>query len=753
VARKKAPPAPPRPGIDRVRAAIARGDLQEACIQARLLYANAPNAEHLDLLKSTIAGAAVYLDSTGRFSEFNKLMNEADQVDSAEPNWILERACLLARGGRLADALMRVDEAGRLRVLGYGVDRALKTGSKEFLPDELHAGFDAILAAFAQYEAGNDEAARAALEPIGLRSPFLEWKVLLRGLMAFATGEDARAAENFSRLERTRIPFRLCGPYFITADPAHKASLPPPVAAELVKRFTSLNSTGIVGGLREIATHLGREKPLTPAFSAAESLLPRLKKDAPPLAGKLAKCLYHAIIRQGQPEDLARYRKLFGPLADDPHFFRLQARIAEEIGRVGISNTNWLKYEEWLATQPAGWSEPLLNRVRAMIWHHMATDPDEGLDLEELVPKFAEALFTRGPLPEIKKSKPVGPTPLECFRRAAELAPDWEPAAKDLFNELVHAEEYVDAERVGRALLAHHPDKPGPLLLLASLVAKQKRPADALELLLRARAANPLDEKTAIRAAHAVIALARSALGGKDPAAPERILNEHRELIESNIPLPRDVLLLVMAHKLRDAARLDALLVKVLAVPYMRLAAHYQIAIDSQLAKLKPADRKAADAAFADAMASTPTPLEVYFLLNQYDNYMDEGQAYRGHKSQLKKFIALVPRTYGATAHEADFETLTQHLFDREEYKLAKKYATHCSVRFPKNPLFRVILAEVAIELEERPYKINSLLTVARAHATLSAEPRHKALLPRIEDLMKCNPDPMAFMDSFFERY
>jgi tetratricopeptide (TPR) repeat protein len=753
VARKKAPPAPPKPNTDRVRAALSRGDYQEACLQARLLYANAPTAEHLGLLKSTISGAAVFFDSTGRFSDFNKLMQDADQVDPANPEWILERACLLARGGRLADALMRVDESGRLRVLGYGVDRAVKVGSKEFLPDELHAGFDAIVSAFAAYEAGNDEAARTALEPIGLRSPFLEWKVLLRGLMAFATGDDARAAENFARLDRTRIPFRLCGPYYIAADPAHKASLPSAVAIELERRFATLNATGITGGFREIAKHLGREKPLTPVFGLAESLLPKLKKDAPGLVGKLAKCLYHAIIGQGQPEDLARYRKLFGPLADDPNFFRLQARIAEEIGRIGISNQNWIKYEEWLAAKPAGWPEPLLNRVRAMIWHHMGTNPDPGIDPEELAPAFAEALFSKGPLPELKKAKPVGPSPRECFRRAAELAPDWEIASRDLFNELIDAEEYEEAERVGRALLAHHADSPQPLSALASLLSKMNRPADAIELLLRARTADPLNETTAIHLALAVVALARTKLAAKDPSEAERVLGQHREVIETSVPILRDVVLLVMAHKMRDEERVNALREKLSALPGHRLAVPYQIAVDSQVAKLKPADRKGADQAFADALKAIPTPIEVYRLLNQYDNYLDEGVTYRGQKTQWKKFLALVPRTLGSAAPERDFETLAERLITRKEFKLAKKYATSCSTRFPKNPVFFLVLAEAAIELGERPYRINGLLSLARSHAMLATEPRHKALLSRIEERMKENPDPMEFMDSFFDRY
>ncbi|MFO0802103.1 MAG: tetratricopeptide repeat protein [Gemmataceae bacterium] len=753
MARKKAPPAPPKPSPDRVQQAIDRGDPHGAYLAAKLLHANEPSPAHLALLKSTLAAAALVLESTGKLSEFNKLMGEADQIDPANAEWRRECACLLARGGRLADALMRVDESDRLRVLGHGADRALKSGSKEFLPDELHAGFDAVVAAFGGYEAGDDEAARAALEPIGLRSPFLEWKVLLRGLMAFAARDDARAAENFARLDRTRIPFRLCGPYFAVADPAYKASLPGPVAAELAKRFASLNSGTIEARFREMAQHLGREKPLTPVFSLVETLLPRLKKDSPALVGKLAKCLYHAIIRQGQPEDLARYRQLFGPLADDPQYFRLQARIAEEIGQIGVSNQNWIKYEEWLATKPAGWSEPLLNRVRAMIWHHMAMVPDPGLDLQELMPQFAQALFTKGPLPELKKGKPVGPSPLECLRRAAELAPDWDEAARDLFNDLVEAEEHAEAERVGRTLLAHHPNNPQPLLSLATLLSKQNRPAEAIELLLRARAADPLNETIAIHAAHAVVALARTKLAAKDPTEAERIFDKHHELVESVVPILRDAVLFVMAHKLGDERRMDALLEKLSVSPSHRLAVPYQIAVDSQVAKLKPADRKAADVSFADALEQVPAPIEVYFLLNQYDNYLDEGVAYRGQKTQLKKFLALVPRTLGSPAPERDFETLAERLLSREEFKLAKKYAQGCIDRFPRNPVFRVVLAEAAIELEERPYRINMLLTVARSYVVLATEPRHKALLPRIEERMKENPDPMAFMDSFFDRY
>lgn len=723
VARKKAPPAPPKPSTDRVQQAISRGDLHGAYLAAKLLYANEPTPPHLAMLKSTLSSAALLLESGGKTSEFNKLMQDADQIDAANPEWSLERACLLARGGRLADALMRVDESSRLRVLGHGVDRALKVGSKEFLPDELHAGFDAVVAAFAAYEAGNDEAARAALEPIGLRSPFLEWKVLLRGLTAFAARDDARAAENFARLDRTRIPFRLCGPYFAAADPAYKASLPGPVAAELAKRFACLNTGTIDSSFREMAQHLGREKPLTPVFTLAETLLPRLRKEAPALAGKLAKCLYHAIIRQGQPDDLARYRKLFGPLADDPQFFRLQARIAEEIGQIAVSNKNWLKYEEWLGTKPAGWPEPLLSRVRAMIWHHMAMDSPE----EDAPPTLA------------------------CLRRTFELAPDWSDGAAALYRELRTQGSEEEAERVARAILAIQPENVVFLEMLAIQVSQQNRPDESLALYRKVLAADPLNDQLSIRTAYSVLAVARSRLCGKKPAEAEQVLNEHSEILSKHIPTFRDALLAVMAKKLGDEVRAERLLSGHSGMPNLVLAIPFAVSVDSQLAKLKPAVRKGMEKSFADAMAGNPTPLQVNMLLFVYDMYLEHGLTYRGQKGQLKKFVALASKVFEARSPEADYEVLGDHLFRRREFKVARQYAASGIAHFPQNPYFRLLYAEAADELAEAEGRIRLQAQEARRLAEASREPRHKALLPRIDALLRSLPDEFAFLDSFFK--
>ena len=141
----------------------------------------------------------------------------------------------LAGCGAVAPALAALaqlpDPALRQRILQNTIDAAIAQGAagKTPLPPELHAPFDLIVQAFADCEAGRDEQSRTRLQGIGLQSPFLEWKVLLRGLLAFYAKDDVRALENWQRLDPARLPSRLCAPMRAGIDAAFLASQPPAV--------------------------------------------------------------------------------------------------------------------------------------------------------------------------------------------------------------------------------------------------------------------------------------------------------------------------------------------------------------------------------------------------------------------------------------------------------------------------------------------------------------------------------------------
>src|SRR5262249_31136013 len=158
----------------------------------------------------------------------------------------------LARCGHMAEALKIVEglpeATNRAKVLAGGVDAALVQGpsGKNALPAELHAGFDLIVQAFAQVEAGQDDAARAILQGIGLQSPFLEWKLLLRGLIAYYTNDDARALENWQRLDPQRQPYRLSAVFRAGIDPEFRKAQTPEAQNALQAASARHGNAGLV---------------------------------------------------------------------------------------------------------------------------------------------------------------------------------------------------------------------------------------------------------------------------------------------------------------------------------------------------------------------------------------------------------------------------------------------------------------------------------------------------------------------------
>ena len=190
---------------------------------------------------------------------------------------------------------------------------------------------------------------------IGLSSPFLEWKLLLRGLIAWSANDTPRALENWSRLSPDRLPARLAAPFRLTADKAYAATLPADrVAARRPRRPTN-SPAGSPRSFRKLRKQLANEDTIPAALETARVLVPELKRVAPDLVPRLANVVYWALISGGQPEDLPRYNRVFGPPADDPQFYRLQALVMEQMRRLDMAHGMWGKYEEWIAKTPARW--------------------------------------------------------------------------------------------------------------------------------------------------------------------------------------------------------------------------------------------------------------------------------------------------------------------------------------------------------------------------------------------------------------
>src|ERR1043165_4093010 len=183
---------------------------QQALELANMLLKQEPTDEHRELQRQVALERGEQLLAEGKRIDAANVFKSALQK-GGPPEFLTAVIEKLAACGEIGLALANLhavaELSARQRVLQHIADAAILSGAagKAALPAELQAGFDAILAAFRHYEAGRDDEARTLLQSIGLQSPFLEWKILLRGLMAYVARDNARALENWQRLDPARL--------------------------------------------------------------------------------------------------------------------------------------------------------------------------------------------------------------------------------------------------------------------------------------------------------------------------------------------------------------------------------------------------------------------------------------------------------------------------------------------------------------------------------------------------------------------
>ena len=290
---------------ERISRARREGRFQQALELSRQFHKQNPAEESMALLRQVSFERAEQLQSQGHYQEAAQMFrNIIEMGGTAEfQRKLIEK---LASCGVVADAMKLAEKLGdtqlHANVLGQIADHCIRQGTRSLLPVELQSQFDAVLQAFAQLEAGNDEEARTTLQAIGLASPFMEWRILLRGLLAYYGNDDARAVENWQRLNSQRLPARLASPLRFGIDPAYRAAQPPATQNALRQQLDRLQGSGALPALRSVQALLAQKGKLAQAFRQIEGLLPALRQQSPDLLTRLAACFRWAVIEMGSPK-------------------------------------------------------------------------------------------------------------------------------------------------------------------------------------------------------------------------------------------------------------------------------------------------------------------------------------------------------------------------------------------------------------------------------------------------------------------
>jgi tetratricopeptide (TPR) repeat protein len=730
--RKDNPPPDTAIRADRAR---REGRFQQALELVKLLHKAEPTSAHLELLKQTYLDRGRQLASQGHLRDAATTLEAAARVDAGNRAWLETLATEIARCGEPARALALLGPAAALPPALFAAlaDASITAeGQLPPLAPGLLAERQHLLDAFGCLEKGDDDGVRESLQAIGLKSPFLEWKLLLRGLQAYYLKDDARALDNWQRLAVDRAPAKLAAPFRAALDSAFLAAQPQTTQSLIRAQFDRMAGSRLQPALTAVRLSLGKPDNLAQAFRQVETILPQLRREAPDLATRLAICFYWAIMQTG-PDDIRRYQRVFGTPVDDPHFHRLNALAYDQALNFAEAHRHWGLYEADIAANPGAWS-PRADLARALVWLHMGR-------VARNVP--TEAQRKRMPL-EISEGsgfpKPLNPSAETCFRRALEFAPDLLDAHRDLFNHLLYdLQQPGKAEKVGRTLLEKFPNDIDTLEALADIRRDKGDDIEALALRERAVKHNPLDRRLRDLAGLAHLRVARLHTLKKDYEKAGEHLNAARELVGDQYQVWAWCQAVANYIRAGDTERAEQMRQEAMKVP-LPLELSFLSLVEAIRSKLPPAIKKQHEKEFNDGLNASPDGGAAAALARNLALFEKENVDYVGLKSHTSKILKYINKARNLDLPEPLLLTLCGTLaLLKTNPRAFRSFIDTARRKYPNNPDFLVIEATQTLDAPDgrfRPWMVERLLDEAsRLTAALPQGARKDTLGTTIKGL------------------
>jgi len=755
---------PPERLRERVERAVQEGRFQQALELGKQLCKQEPSPVHQQLLKKIYFGRAEQLRRQGHDRDAQTVLGNLVPLLEGDPAALEKLARELARCGAVGEAMkicQRMPESpARNDIMALAADWSLQQGAagRSHLPESMREPFDAVIMAFRQLEAGQLEQVGETLQRISLQSPFLEWKVLLRGFVAHARKDGQRATENWQRLDAGRLPARPAAPFRFQVDRAFRDAQPPEMQNLLRKQADRLPASGLLPPLRALQSVLAHPEQLAQAFRLAENLLPALRQQAPHLVPPLAACFFWTMVDNGQPEDALRYQRVFGAPADDPKLARLRALLFEHMRELQEAHACWQEFEREVSENRTAWPEAIASHVRALVWWRMgqnaASIPDEE-QLRDLPP------FLKG---SPYRPKPLMPSAEECFRKSLELNPNQLVTHEALFQYHFARANARKAEQAARRLLEHFPDHVPTLEALADLLNNRGDHAGALGLLQHAVKINPLDRKlrSQISTVHLFHARSHAENGRFDQARAE--YQAAQSYGDRTDEFSVQCKWAACEFKAGAPDRAEELLHQAQTQSGSNLTVAYTMLIETIRLKLPRALKSRFEGAFKSGLAEPPTAREAVQLAQTATSHRIAGISYHGQKTHEKKVLAYVDRARQLVFTEDQLEELAQALVKLQALKQLRQVATRGQQEFSQNPIFYLLEAEGYYSkgpFNFPGWKVRPLL--ARARELVMALPpgeRRERILEKISQRQEMarvggffsSPDLMGAFEEFLER-
>lgn len=610
-------------------------------------------------------------------------------------------------------------ELNRL-VMNRSIDRAVIdpiSPSKLLLSSAQISEIHSFHLAFAAYEAKEYETARERLNAIGMASPLMEWKLMLRGLVAYSLSEDAKALDNWSRLKPDRIPYSMVVSMRALIDPSFMEMQSSNSLAK-IGMHAKLTVNPYVGTLVQIRSVLMDSEKRFHLFQLINSMVgPSGEQQLPrPLWQKLSRIIYCSIIRDGNHSELSKFIEVFGSPKLDPQFLRLKALVSQKLNRHSEEIKYWIEYEKWLSKNSLLFPKILFSTIRCELLKHIA-----GLSMEHsdrMLDPTTMIELLRNSIGQIGRIELDVPSPETALKTVLSLMPDDKDALMMMVNFLNSQKRFSEVSPLIARLEEKFPRDLEALNVVETYYASMMDLVGVLSCLRRQVEANPLDRALKNKTARLMLKIARDHVESGNLTECQEILSE----IESS-KLASDPLILLAALTLRGLLLVKAKKLEEWGVIRTRLFSETNLDAsmifligDGTRIKLPKKLLEEFITGFKNNLGALRSIERISRMFDAIAQFVTEEQPYRAMPTHLKLLHETAKVAIRVSQNEQDVVSLCFAIYNCQQYKILKDVSQTAKVYFQTNPYFWFFEAEAI----QAPKKSTMVIRTAR-HSYLTA--------------------------------
>lgn len=693
---------------------LSKGNVKNAVKLARVAYRRDPSEPVASLLKRALLRRTQELYARKMPEPARSILAELNAFtvdDPCDVDELRRLNVLLGVGNVQSNANTLADDPALLSQL---VDTAVRDGETVGCPQDLVPEVRHVRQALQAVADGNDDESATLLQTIGRSSPLVDWKLLIRGLIAFYDGDADRRDANWSRLDPERMAWRIAQSLRSVTPTSSPQRGIDDIGSHRLKAARDAFDTPLAKALRRLQTALQEGTRWSSIFS---NLMNQFGQSDSDILERVAVILAAKFIRETDYREFKRLRKMNPPFRLDPQMTRATALLYQLDGDIDVAIQTWERYILDLGKCDS-LIESQRNTAIALVYLHLARlgvaeacelgsygDPYRSQHWGEPIEEQIEAYWEYADK-NFSNSREYDPGNKEAYREHCHMLDDWlkTERASSLYREFTaRFEDDFDAQVEAALHYRLRESDPGRAQRY-TLQAEKLRPRDPQVAQLYWDCAFDLARIAARQkqfgVAHAELDQAEQYVG---PGRQLYVLNAMRAAVELKAGNRQK------ADRCQERASAQTELAPAATLAYCACA--FQCGVGNQIRSELNAELKAATSFRPNSLAGG--------AMARFMNSLSEADvAYHGSKTHEKLVATYLKKCPKKVWAESDLVDAVLFAASRKTTQdILKRLSQIGCKRFPKNPHFYMGMGQS--EMSRGPRHCNRRKAIGYFETTL----------------------------------